>query len=120
MLTHRTFLSGLFDMLQESVREAENLGWHHGDDETPQFQHYLRLLSWLEEVYQRMVRYDFVKARNQPHRWQPVPERAAPTEPMAGYRGRLGSTGGGAVRGLPPGGSGGAGRDGDDSSTDDC
>ncbi len=68
MLAFRAFLRGLEEVLEQSVVEAENCQWHHLPVESPQFQHYLRLMTWLEEVIDRGKHFDNIKAGKQTRR----------------------------------------------------
>ena len=115
MLPFRGFLSGLRDLLVEAVAEAENAGWHHLDANEPLHQHYLRLCTWTSEVHERLVRFDYIKARTAGNRWEPRPTLPAPRVAVAGHVPRL------HVGELRPdqqqlaGGDGDSGRAGDDS-----
>ncbi len=78
MLTFRAFLQGLEDLLDQSVLEAENNEWHHLPVESPQFQHYLRLMTWLEELIERGRHFDNIKAGKQTRRsWRELQAWAA-------------------------------------------
>ena len=62
MQSFRKFIRGLEDILVDAVRQAELQEWHHLPTESEQFQHYLRLCTWAEEVAGRRARYDAIKA----------------------------------------------------------
>ena len=56
---YRIFLLELLDQLQEAIREAENQQWHHETfANTLEFQHYLRLVTWTDEVNSRIRFYN--------------------------------------------------------------
>jgi len=55
------FIHELEELLHDTVLQAENQQWHHLPVESPEFQHYLRLMTWLEEVVERRRRYDYIK-----------------------------------------------------------
>ena len=61
--SYRTFLLELGQELLEALRDCENYGWHHSEASTPEWQHYNRLFTWLDELSERASYYDHVKAK---------------------------------------------------------
>ncbi len=68
MRTFSAFIHELEEELFDMVRVVEGLGWHHLPTESPEFLHYLRLLTWVEEVAARRQRYDYIKGGRQTRR----------------------------------------------------
>ena len=66
MKSYRSFLISLGSEMLEALRECENLEYHHKGEATPEFQHYLRLATWLDELATRLAYYDDVKAKKRP------------------------------------------------------
>ena len=54
MRSYPMFLELLLEQLQESVRQAENAGWHHEAAGTPTRFHYDRVCTWLAEIEERL------------------------------------------------------------------
>ena len=63
MLKYRTFLMELGEDLLEAIRECENWEFHHAPPESVEWQHYLRLATWMEEVAARLAHYGNSKSR---------------------------------------------------------
>ena len=76
MLQYRRFLRVLHDEMVNAIMEGENMGWHHLGGETPEYKHFLRLLTWEREVTGRMAHYDDAKVRSA---WKRV-RRATPRQ----------------------------------------
>ena len=66
MKSYRSFLMGLGREMFDMLRECENMGFHHYHEGSPEFAHYLRLITWLDELGERLAYYDDVKAKNRP------------------------------------------------------
>ena len=61
MQGYRKWLQTTAEDLLESIGAAENVGWHHAAPGTLEFQTYLRMATWLDELAERMVRYDHTR-----------------------------------------------------------
>ena len=57
------FLRQLLDELQSALAELENLEFHHEAEGSAEFQHYLRVATWTDEVTERVRHYDSAKVR---------------------------------------------------------
>ena len=57
-MTYIKFLRGLHEELVEAVAEGENAGWHH-----PATEHYLRLLTWVDTVEERIRDYQNTRTK---------------------------------------------------------
>ena len=55
------FLRSLLDELETAVAELENLEFHHAPLGSAEFQHYLRVWTWCDEVTARMERFGNTK-----------------------------------------------------------
>ena len=55
---YKSFLSDLQDELFMAVANCENVNWHHALSYTPEWKHYMRLLTWLDEVNERVGWYN--------------------------------------------------------------
>ena len=64
MNQYRRFLMAFEDQLVDALMEGENMGWHHQETATPEYQHYLRLLTWIDMIRDRMRTYDATKVRS--------------------------------------------------------
>ena len=67
---YRRFLIDLYEQLQEALREAEDVQWHHLPTGTPEWAHYNRIYTWLDEVGARLEHYVKVKASSNAKRWR--------------------------------------------------
>ena len=56
--SYRRFLLDLIDELGEAMRQAEEQLWHHAIDGTPEKLHYIRLVTWTNEVSGRIRWYN--------------------------------------------------------------
>ena len=61
MRSYRMFIRSLAIELQDAIIEAEDLGWHHEDVDSPVGIHYNRLLTWYQEASERVMHYDAKK-----------------------------------------------------------
>ena len=66
MKSYRRFIGELEETLVEAVAWAENLGWHHLTHDTELFRHYLRLVTWAEEVSLRRQWFDYYTTTRRP------------------------------------------------------
>ena len=64
MKDYRRFLLVLHEQLVDAIADAENMQWHHLNADTNEFKHYMRLITWQEEINERMVYYATAKARS--------------------------------------------------------
>ena len=58
---YRRFLSDTLEEMKEAVREGENVGWHHLPEYEFEARHYMRLLTWLDDMAERLRYYDNAK-----------------------------------------------------------
>ena len=57
MRSYIAFIRGLHEELIEGLREAENLGFHHAEAGTDVYVHYQRLVTWIDEVEERLIKH---------------------------------------------------------------
>ena len=79
---YAVFLKDLHEELQQAVADLENLGFHHSRPETSEFQHYLRVCTWADEVALRRYRFGTAKAKKQ--QFRALPFGPTPPEALAG------------------------------------
>ena len=72
MNKYRSFLIELGQSMIDALGECENLGFHHCVDDSPEFKHYLRLVTMVSHVAERLGNYDYIKAKGK----VATPERA--------------------------------------------
>jgi len=69
------FLQALLEELQSAIAEVENFEFHHAAVDSPEYQHYLRLATWLDEVERRVDRVGDTKVRKA---WRRLQASAGP------------------------------------------
>ncbi len=79
MKNYRRYLEDQQAELIQAIEDAENLQWHHAD-RGPQYDHYTRLMTWAQELHERGVWYDHIKAL--PERELPAVLRPKEIHPM--------------------------------------
>ena len=75
MTNYRRFLTELHQDLVEMLSDCENREWHHANPGAFEFQHYLRLSTWITEVETRMRIYDDTKTKGA---WKRLRKSTAP------------------------------------------
>ena len=63
VIGYRRFLDGLIDELVDAMMDCENHQWHHLGPEAPEFQHYNRVVGWLDLITERRKYYDAERTR---------------------------------------------------------
>ncbi len=76
---YAVFLRALQDELLDALADLENLGFHHMDEGSAEFQHFLRIATWCDEVNTRMWMYDSGKERKLWNKVQAIPGAAPPS-----------------------------------------
>ena len=61
--SYRRFLQDLETDLSRAITDAEDAGWHHMDPGSAVGQHYLRCITWYQEVQARGAYYDIKRTR---------------------------------------------------------
>ena len=57
MRSYIGFIAGLHSELVEALRGCELLEMHHADPGSGEYLHYQRVMTWIAEVEERLIRY---------------------------------------------------------------
>jgi len=60
---YKQFLKRLLTDTVQAVADCENMGFHHEEEGTVEFLHYLRCTTWAQELTERQRWYDYATTK---------------------------------------------------------